>query len=325
MKRIRTALALSIALTCLSTSVYAQVTAETKASVSGTAQWDTFVAMRPELQAPPTNLSRLVFFRPFTSPQPEVSADIFVNDRFHAALLPGGYAQLTVCPGTVRIDLRGHATSGKASIHAPTELTARGGQTHLIETHNKQLASPFRQVMASQVANELGRLQQQAHAISRQPSADNCPPVVVATAPVPPPVVAPPRQPQKYTLSSELLFRFSGSKVQDLSSIGQSEVVKLARSIREQHARIDHVAVLGHTDPMGSKELNQRLSLERAQTIRQILVDSGLPAQIVTAQGFADNQLVVNNCNAQARKREEMLACNQPNRRVEILVSGEVK
>lgn len=292
-----------------------------------TVHWETFAASRPELQAPPVHQSRLIFYRPVNSPDPKVPADVFVNDRFLAALLPGGYAQLIICPGTLRADLRGHATSGKDSIHAPTTLTARGGQTHLIETHSKQHRLPLREIPAAQGLAEVGRLLRQNHAISRQPSADNCPPPLqpaIAPAPIKK-AAAPQRDPQRHTLSSELLFRFGGSKVQDLSSAGHSEVVKLARSIRQRHRSIDQILVVGHTDPLGDKALNQRLSWQRAQTIRQILVDAGLPAHVVTAKGEGSEQLIVRNCQRQARQKSELLACNQPNRRVEVLVTGETR
>jgi OOP family OmpA-OmpF porin len=73
---------------------------------------------------------------------------------------------------------------------------------------------------------------------------------------------------------------------------------------------------------MGAKDLNLRLSQHRAETVRNILVAAGLPAERVTAKGMGDSQLVVFDCASKRLSRSEMLGCNQPNRRVEVLVRG---
>jgi outer membrane protein OmpA-like peptidoglycan-associated protein len=76
-----------------------------------------------------------------------------------------------------------------------------------------------------------------------------------------------------------------------------------------------HLAVEGHTDSTGSDELNMRLSDQRANTVREFLVEQGLPADSVTAQGFGKDMPVADNSTSEGRQR---------NRRVEIIVSGEV-
>lgn len=74
------------------------------------------------------------------------------------------------------------------------------------------------------------------------------------------------------------------------------------------------VTVEGHTDSVGSDELNQRLSEQRANSVRQYLVDSGFPAELITAAGFGKTRPVADNSTADGRQR---------NRRVEMIVSGE--
>ncbi len=71
----------------------------------------------------------------------------------------------------------------------------------------------------------------------------------------------------------------------------------------------------GHTDSTGSDELNQKLSEQRAETTRAYLIQQGLPAEKVTAKGFGKTMPVAENATAAGR---------QQNRRVEIIVSGEV-
>jgi len=136
-------------------------------------------------------------------------------------------------------------------------------------------------------------------------------------------VSRPPPEPahSKYTLSAEMLFNFGGSKPQHLSEQGQTQIVRLGKRIKEQLKPGQVIVVRGHTDPMGSEELNQRLSLERAQTVSRILVNSGLPAKQLRTEGLGSAELLVKDCQQVAKTRDAKLNCNRPNRRVEITVN----
>lgn len=71
----------------------------------------------------------------------------------------------------------------------------------------------------------------------------------------------------------------------------------------------------GHTDSTGSDELNQRLSEQRAEAVQQYLANQGLEAGQLSAKGLGKSMPVADNATAAGR---------QKNRRVEIIVSGEV-
>jgi outer membrane protein OmpA-like peptidoglycan-associated protein len=71
----------------------------------------------------------------------------------------------------------------------------------------------------------------------------------------------------------------------------------------------------GHTDSTGSEEFNQKLSEQRAMTVQSYMVQQGLPADSVSAKGFGKTMPIADNGTAAGR---------QQNRRVEIIVSGEV-
>lgn len=73
--------------------------------------------------------------------------------------------------------------------------------------------------------------------------------------------------------------------------------------------------VEGHTDSVGGDEYNQTLSEKRAESVRSFLVDNGLDASKINSRGFGKTMPVADNGTAQGR---------QKNRRVEIIVSGEV-
>jgi outer membrane protein OmpA-like peptidoglycan-associated protein len=75
------------------------------------------------------------------------------------------------------------------------------------------------------------------------------------------------------------------------------------------------LAVEGHTDNTGSDEFNLKLSEQRADAVKDYLIGQGLAADSITAAGFGKLMPVAGNSNAAGRQR---------NRRVEIIVSGEV-
>ena len=75
------------------------------------------------------------------------------------------------------------------------------------------------------------------------------------------------------------------------------------------------IAVEGHTDSVGGEEYNMRLSENRAGAVRDFLVGEGVPPTSVTSQGFGKTMPVADNSTAAGR---------QQNRRVELVVSGEI-
>ncbi len=75
------------------------------------------------------------------------------------------------------------------------------------------------------------------------------------------------------------------------------------------------IQVEGHTDSVGGEEYNMKLSENRAGAVRDFLVAQGVPAASVTSQGFGKTMPVADNSTAAGR---------QQNRRVELVVSGEI-
>ena len=73
--------------------------------------------------------------------------------------------------------------------------------------------------------------------------------------------------------------------------------------------------VEGHTDSVGTEEYNQELSERRAGTVRDFLVEQGVSRDSVSARGFGKSMPVATNDTATGR---------QQNRRVEMVVSGEI-
>jgi len=108
------------------------------------------------------------------------------------------------------------------------------------------------------------------------------------------------------TLSGEVLFA-SGESV--LLPIAQQRLDQVARAIRDQGMR--RMVIEGHTDSRGSAEENQRLSLARANAVRNHLITRGLDGALIEAVGVGSSRPVADNDSAEGRAN---------NRRVEIVM-----
>ena len=75
------------------------------------------------------------------------------------------------------------------------------------------------------------------------------------------------------------------------------------------------LAVEGHTDSVGGDDYNQTLSEQRGGSVRDYLVGQGMAGGSVTSNGFGKTRPVASNDTAAGR---------QQNRRVELVISGEV-
>src|SRR6266849_1018942 len=76
-----------------------------------------------------------------------------------------------------------------------------------------------------------------------------------------------------------------------------------------------NLAIEGNTDSVGTEAFNQQLSEQRANGVRSYLTQQGVPESSTTATGFGKTRPVASNDTSEGR---------QQNRRVELIVSGEV-
>ena len=84
------------------------------------------------------------------------------------------------------------------------------------------------------------------------------------------------------------------------------------RVVAEVAARpAPEIAVVGHTDFVGTDQYNDTLSLQRAVRIKELLVRRGIPAKIIQTAGRGKREPLIPTSEAKAEPR---------NRRVEIIV-----
>ncbi|TKR29842.1 outer membrane protein assembly factor BamE [Luteimonas gilva] len=130
------------------------------------------------------------------------------------------------------------------------------------------------------------------------------------------PVVA--SDPKRFEISGDALFAFGRSGLEDMLSGGRDELLKVANELKALDASV--VQVVGHTDLIGSDAANLELSRRRAETVRDFLAKSGVSADGLSAHGVGEAE-PVKQCDDKL-DREALIACLQPNRRVEVVAKG---
>lgn len=125
---------------------------------------------------------------------------------------------------------------------------------------------------------------------------------------------------EKFTFSTDALFQFDQAGVEQMVAGGQRKLASLADSLKNWKT-IEQIQITGHTDRIGKDAYNQKLSRLRAENVRRFLATRGLPADKMAADGLGEAEPLV-HCEG-TKKTADLIACLQPNRRVEIIVRGE--
>lgn len=113
----------------------------------------------------------------------------------------------------------------------------------------------------------------------------------------------------KVTFDSGILFATNKS---DLNAASKSSLDKFSESLK--NTPDTDVTIYGHTDNTGSLEVNQKLSLKRAESVSSYLKARGVDkARIISVEGMDYQQPVASNDTAEGR---------QQNRRVEIYITA---
>lgn len=117
---------------------------------------------------------------------------------------------------------------------------------------------------------------------------------------------------KRIKLGSGATFATGSSR---LSAAGRAELDGLAAKIKKVGSGLQSVVVEGHTDSRGAAAFNQRLSQQRANSVKSYLATKGIPAAKITAKGFGESQPIATNETATGRAE---------NRRVIVKVEGDI-
>ena len=112
----------------------------------------------------------------------------------------------------------------------------------------------------------------------------------------------------KVTFDSGILFTTGKS---DLNASSKSALLKFAASLKETPET--DITIYGHTDNKGSRDMNLKLSNDRAASVSSFLTANGITKDRMTTEGKAFDEPVADNATEAGRTQ---------NRRVEIYITA---
>lgn len=122
---------------------------------------------------------------------------------------------------------------------------------------------------------------------------------------------------QRVTLDADTLFDFDQSTLRPAGKAALDDFV-----IRLDGIKPDVINATGHTDRLGSESYNQRLSERRVLTVRTYLISKGVASSRIHTEGRGESQPVTKAGDCDGAKSRKVIACLQPDRRVEVEVVG---
>ena len=142
-----------------------------------------------------------------------------------------------------------------------------------------------------------------------------CEPMLAKAAPAAAPAAKP--SGDKITVAADALFDFNKATLRSEGKAKLDEVVAKAKDIK-----LEVIIAVGHTDRIGSDAYNQKLSERRAASVKQYLVSKGIDANRVYTEGKGKKNPVTKPDQCTGKKSAKVIACLQPDRRVDIELIG---
>lgn len=147
----------------------------------------------------------------------------------------------------------------------------------------------------------------------------------MAQAPAPAPqqlaAVAPPPAPKpaadRVKLNADTLFDFDKAV---LRPAGRDALDAFYNKTRDINPEV--ITAVGHADRFGSDKYNQNLSERRAMAVKTYLMGKGIADNRIYTEGKGEMQPVTKADECKGPKNAKVIACLQPDRRVEIEVIG---
>ncbi|HWN70676.1 MAG TPA: OmpA family protein [Haliangium sp.] len=128
-----------------------------------------------------------------------------------------------------------------------------------------------------------------------------------------PPAPEPEPEPERAVLREDKIeirqavqFEFGKAVLLDESKGLLDEVA----GIIKEHPDIKKVRVEGHTDNVGGKSFNQRLSQQRAQSVREYLISQGVEPKRLLAQGYGMDKPIDTNDTEEGRAKNRRVEFN---------------
>jgi len=145
-------------------------------------------------------------------------------------------------------------------------------------------------------------------------------PAPAAAAPAPAPAPKPAAFGEKVTIAADALFDFNKATLRPAGKAKLDDVAAKSSSLV-----LEVIIAVGHADRIGSAAYNQKLSEKRAAAVKDYLVSKGIPANRIYTEGKGSKQPVTKAGECKGPKSAKVIACLQPDRRVDIEMIGTKK
>lgn len=152
---------------------------------------------------------------------------------------------------------------------------------------------------------------------SAAPSPDPAPLRQLPVAPPPTTPVNPRKHAAHVTLNAATDFAFGKAT---LRAAGKSKLDAFTAGLK--NITFTGLKVTGHTDRIGKRAYNMKLSQRRAEAVKSYLVGKYLRPEVIETMGVGPDQPVTVPGDCANLKLKALIACLQPDRRVEIEVRG---
>lgn len=134
---------------------------------------------------------------------------------------------------------------------------------------------------------------------------------VAEPAPAPLPVT------KRVTLDADVLFDFNRANLRPAGHAALDDFL-----VRTKDMNPEMIVAIGHADRIGSEAYNQRLSEQRVASVKAYLVSKGIDPDRIRTEGKGETQPVTKPGECAGKKSAKVTACLQPDRRVDIEVTG---
>ena len=132
--------------------------------------------------------------------------------------------------------------------------------------------------------------------------------------PEPEPEPEPPPEPKRVevtaaaiVINDKILFETDKAAIRPESFDLMNEITQVVKD----NPRIKKISIEGHTDDVGSKRYNKKLSQKRADSVMAYLTEHGVEAERLSAVGHGEEKPIVENDSDENREK---------NRRVEFII-----
>jgi len=122
---------------------------------------------------------------------------------------------------------------------------------------------------------------------------------------------------QYVALNENINFPFNST---ELKPISHDKLQKLQNDIKNIKSKNVFIMLSGHADKIGNKEYNQKLSEDRAYSIKNYFTAHGISQDKITVQGMGNEYPLTNQICKDISSKPLLISCLAPDRRVEIEV-----